>query len=79
MDASCCSSLTRLVRKDEDAVTIECCVDLGKDLGHHRADQIDTPHLGAESGMKRAEADRHVAPLPCAVRLICAGTRKRSI
>ena len=23
----------RLVRKDEDTVTIECCVDLGKDLG----------------------------------------------
>ena len=39
----------RLVRKDEDAVTIEGCVDLGKDLGHHRPGQIDAAHLGAES------------------------------
>ena len=46
----------RLLRKDEDAVAIEGCVDLGKDLGHHRTGQIDAAHLGAEGRVKRGDA-----------------------
>jgi hypothetical protein len=54
----------RLLRKDQDAVAIECCVDLSKELGHYWVGQIDAAYLGAESGMKRGDADHHVAPLP---------------
>ena len=46
----------RLLRKHEDAVTAERCVDLGKDLGHHRAGEVDAAHLGAKRRMKRASS-----------------------
>jgi len=54
----------RLLREDEDAVSVESGLDLGKNLGWHRAGQVDAPHFGAECGVKRAHLDRHVAPHP---------------
>src|ERR1700730_5001258 len=52
----------RLLREDEDAVAVESRLDLGEDFGRHRAAQVDAPHFGAESWVKRAHLDRHVAP-----------------
>src|SRR5215471_11642567 len=69
----------RLPGKHKDTVAIEGCVDLREDLGHYRAGQIDAADFGAESRVKRSYRYRHVAPLPCAVPLICAAPQKRSI
>ena len=51
----------RLLRKDQDAVTVEGRVDFGKDFGDDRTGQIDPAHLGAEAGVKRGELDNDKA------------------